>query len=154
MIKYEKTIEFDGDITSAIAKANEVFSSNGIEIHQSSSDKLILIGPGKIRGKENPIKALKRGELKFTDSTLEFSGELDGVEFMKKFLYIFPPALGVGLMIFFLSLAYFTKQDFSVSFTPLLTVAPWLILSPIMATWIHKSTEKSIKKALDKVTRK
>ena len=124
MIKHEASIKFDGDLKSAMAMAKNIFATNGFKLNENDQAALSLIGPGMNSTKQNPIRGISRGELKFTESTLEFSGELGGVEFMKKFLIFFPLALGIGITIVFVILTYFTKQNFSICFYPITGYSP------------------------------
>ena len=148
MIKHEASIKFDGDLKSAMAMAKNIFATNGFKLNENDQAALSLIGPGMNSTKQNPIRGISRGELKFTESTLEFSGELGGVEFMKKFLIFFPLALGIGITIVFVILTYFTKQNFPSAFIPLLAIAPWIFISPIIIKNIQKKTEEAIQTTL------
>jgi hypothetical protein len=149
MIKYQKSIEFTGDIDSAITLAKNIFATNGFQINQNGQSELTVSGAGMTSTKQDPIKGLTKGKLKVIGDKLEFTGELGGVQFMKKFLYFFPPALGFGLAVFFV----FTKQDINAGLTPVLCVAPWIIISPVMVKFIQKKTEGAIATALGNISR-
>jgi len=120
------------------------FATHGFELEQVGETELVVTGPGMRSTKQNPILGLARGRFQFNESTVEFKGELGGVEFMRKFLYFFPPALGGGLCTFFALSNHFANQNPATVFTPLLCIASWIFISPIMAKAIKKKTERAI----------
>lgn len=153
MIKYEKSVGFSGDVESAITLAKNIFAANGFKISQIDQTEFSVTGPGMSSTKQNPIRGLSRGKLKFTGETLAFTGELGGVEFMKKFLIIFPLALGIGMTLLFAGIGGITKQNDLSGFIPLLTVAPWIFISPIMIKVIQKRTEDAVATALENISK-
>lgn len=152
MIKYEKSVEFSGNQDSAVALAKNIFSANDFKINQIDQSVLSVTGPGMQSNRQNLLRGISRGELKFSEAAIEFNGELGGVEFMKKFLCIFPAALGLGLTVLFEVQAYLLKQNLLFSFIPLLAVAPWLFISPFMIKRIQRNTEDAIATALDNIS--
>jgi hypothetical protein len=149
MIQYNKTIQFAGDVDAAMTMAKTIFGLNGFNLNQTGLGRLCLTGPGMTSTKQNPILGLSRGELTFTGEALELTGELGGVAFMKKFLYLFPPALVVVMMVIFM----FTNPDQPVGFTPLWSVVPWIVLSPVLSKYIQKKTEDAIATTLDSISK-
>jgi len=153
MIEYETCVEYNGESASAMQNAKNIFATHGFELEQGGETELVVTGPGMRSTKQNTIFGLTRGRFQFNDSTIEFKGELGGVEFMRKFLYFFPPALGGGLCIFFALSGHFANQNSAAIFTPLLCIAPWIFLSPIMAKSIKKKTERAIDTILHNMSR-
>jgi hypothetical protein len=153
MIKYETSVEFIGNLDSAINMAKNIFATNGFKMNQIDQTKLSVTGPGMNSTKQNPIRGLSRGELNFTGETLEFKGELGGIAFVKKFLKFFPLALGTGMTVFFVGLLYFTRQNILFGFIPLLAVAPWLFISPVISRRIQKKTEDAIATTLENISK-
>jgi len=144
MIIYEKKIRFDGDAVSAMEKAKNFFMMHGFKLAIKEENTLLITGRGMISNRENAIKGLTKGQLRITEFFIEFKGELGGVQFMKKFLYLFPPVLMLILIMIFSIIALFTNQ-FSIGIlAPILAIAPWLIISPIFAKSIQRKTEESI----------
>ena len=58
MIKYKKTIEFNGDTSAVMAAAKNFFISNGFKLELRGDDTLLLKGPGMISNRENPIRGV------------------------------------------------------------------------------------------------
>ena len=149
MIKYQKSIEFNGDLDSAMTLAKYIFATNGFQINQNGQSELAVAGTGMTSTKQDPLKGLTKGKLIVSEENLEFTGELGGVQFMKKVLYFCPPALGLGLTAFFV----FTKHDINAGLTQFLCFAPWIVISPVMAKFIQKKTEGAIATALRNISR-
>lgn len=145
MITYETSVNSNNDPTAAIAAAKNYFTSNDFRIEIIGKREFEVTGPGMNSNKQNPIRGVSKGRLTFSDYSIEFNGELGGVQFMKNFLYFFPPGLGLFLGISFAVTSYF-NGDFNVQkvFLPLIIVVPWLILSPLMAKSLENKTQKAI----------
>lgn len=149
MIKYEKTIKFNGDISSAMATAKNFFISNGFKLELRGNDTLLLKGPGMISNRQNAIRGVSKGQLQITSSSIVFTGDLGGVEFMKKFVCFFPPALILGLTVT-LSIVFYLTNQFSVEFlTFALLIIPWLIIGPLVGKSIQRKTENAINTLLE-----
>ena len=152
MIKYKKTIEFNGDKSSAMASAKNFFIANGFKLERRGSDTLLLTGPGMISNRENPIRGVSKGQIQFTNSSIVFTGELGGVEFMKKFVTFFPPALILGLTAS-LSIVFYLTNQFSVEFLAFaLTIIPWLFLAPLFGKMMQRKTENAVDTLLENLT--
>jgi len=154
MIKYEKSVEFTGDLDAAMKLAQNIFTSNGFKMDRIGETELSVTGPGMTSTKQNPIRGLSRGQLKISGATLAFTGELGGVGFMKKFLYLFPPALAIGMTFFFAIKMDLTKQNIMPVLRPVfLAVAPWIVISPLMSKYIQKKTEDAVSTAVENISR-
>ncbi len=153
MITYDKKIEFNGDSTSAMLAAKNIFMNSGFKIEIINDNELLITGPGMSSTKQNPLCGVTKGWLKITESSVEFFGELGGIEFMKKFIYYFPPMLCVGIMLINILIANFS-DNFPLPniFTPLLTLVPWIFISPLVVKKIQKRTIDAIHTALNNIT--
>lgn len=149
MIKYEKTIEFNGDKSSAMTTAKNFFVANGFKLELRGDDTLLVVGPGMISNRQNAIRGVTKGKVQFTSSSIVFTGELGGVEFMKKFVCFFPPALILGLTAT-LSIVFYLTNQFSVEFLAFaLLIIPWLFIGPLVGKSIQRKTENAINTLLE-----
>ncbi len=152
MIKYNKTIEFNGDTSSAMTTAKNFFISNGFKLELRGDDTLLLKGPGMISNRQNAIRGVSKGQLQITSSSIVFTGDLGGVEFMKKFVCFFPPLLILGLTAT-LSIVFYLTNQFSVEFLAFaLLIIPWLIIGPLVGRSIQRRTENAIDTLLENLT--
>jgi hypothetical protein len=143
MMRYKTSVPFTGDLASAIATARSIFGAIGFKLDQPSDTELLVIGPGMHSTRQNPILGVSQGHLTFTEESIDFIGELGGIETMKKFLYFFPLILATGLTVPFIIMA-FVMPNFPKIMLLLapLAVAPWVFLSPwIIKKMQHKTQE-------------
>ncbi|UCF16460.1 MAG: hypothetical protein JSW59_03185 [Phycisphaerales bacterium] len=153
MLQYEASVPFSGDLTPAFSAARNVLGSNGFKIERLSNKELVFTGPGMQSNRQNPILGVTRGHLRITEKSIDFSGELGGVEFMRKFLYFFPPGLAIFLMIIFGILGH-VKPEMPNTFLWVvpLTVSPWIVLSPLIAKSIKKKTHAAVDTLLHNIS--
>ena len=152
MIKYKKTIEFNGDTSAAMATAKNFFITHGLKLELRGDDTLLLTGPGMISNRGNAIKGVTKGQLQITSSSIVFTGELGGVEFMKKFVCFFPPALILGITAV-LSIIFYLTNQFSVEiFFFALTIIPWLFIGPLFGKSMQRKTENAVDTLLENLT--
>jgi len=152
MITYETSVPFTGDPGPAIAAARLFLGANGFKVDQPNNAELLATGPGMRSTRQNPILGVTSGRLKFTGRSIDFTGELGGVEFMRKFLCYFPPGLALGLMISFCIAGVFVP-DFpwvAVAIAPL-AVLPWIFISPLMLRSITKKTHAAVDTLLENI---
>ena len=126
---------------AAIATACSLFMANGFKVEQPSATEIIAIGPGMQSTSENAIFGVTRAEISVSSDRVYIHTELGGVQTMRKFLYIFPPALGASL---FLSFFAFMDGPWYVIFVGFAPIFPWVVISPMMVRWIKKRTTKAV----------
>jgi hypothetical protein len=71
-------------------------------------------------------------------STLTASATLGGVASMKAFVTLFPPGRILSLVVLFAVLGQ------GISYLGLWLVAPWLVISPLMAALIERRTTRAV----------
>lgn len=147
----------DGVLQSAIT----TLTHNGFAITHRDATSVSLTGPGLNSSRQNPLLGASKITLCVADNTINADAELGGVDAMQRFLMRFPFLLGAGLGLFFgiIGGVVFGQQS-GVGFgipgvhgwkwmlmaigVSMLPVAPWLILSPLMAKSIRKRTQNAI----------
>ena len=145
----------------ALKLAVSVLMRNGFRIVELDASSASLTGPGLNSTRQNPLLGATSIQLQADSRQLVAHAELGGVDRMRKFLFTFPPLLGMGLglLMGIIGGLTFGKQfgiGFGVPFAQgwwwmvtamvmcLLPVSPWLVLSPIMSNMIRKRTECAI----------
>ena len=153
MIRHEQTIPFSGDPARAIEAARLQLSAQGFRIDLPNPTKLVATGPGMHSNQEDPIRGMTQAEIWVDEGRIRLAGELGGVARMKRFLYIFPFALGVGLALVF-GVVSWTVHSFPgyVAFIPVLPVLPWIVLSPWMVNLMQKRAILAIDTLLHNMT--
>ena len=70
---------------------------------------------------------------------LRFEGELGGLAWMQRFLYLFPLALGAFLALLFLTIGHFSgaMPPGIALLAPALALAPWVFLAPLLMRWLR-----------------
>ncbi|MCP4610090.1 MAG: hypothetical protein GY845_15385 [Planctomycetes bacterium] len=138
---YKTKVSFTGSSSAAMEAARTQFIANGFKIDQSSDEQLVVTGPGMYNNQQNPIVGISHATITISSSAIEICAELGGVKFMQMFLYIFPPALGIFLALVFACTPNFPRRA---SLTPILTILPWVVISPLMARWLKNRTTKAV----------
>lgn len=154
----EETAEGGGD---AIQAAVDALAHQGFRIEQDKGKSATLVGPGMHSTRQNPLVGASEITLRVEGGMLHAEAELGGVDTMRRFLFRFPLLLGLGLGLTFavaggLAGGRAFGGGFGVPWAPgwrwlllglaagLLPVAPWLVLSPLMARRIRRRTESAI----------
>jgi hypothetical protein len=99
-------------------------------------------------------------DLRIDDNTLHVHAELGGVDSMRRFLMWFPFLLGLGMGLLFCVGGLLFGRQFDVGFGmpwaqdwqwmlvaiggAMLPVAPWLVLSPLIARMIRSRTHRAL----------
>jgi hypothetical protein len=135
---HEYEIPFSGDPAAALEVARTALLGQGFEIVDQSIGELRATGPGMYSTNQPPLCGVSEIAFLAGTSAIVARAQLGGVRKMKMFLWLFPPGLGLVLMI------SFALSGMPHSWTVLLAVAPWLVLSPILSSWIEQRTTKAI----------
>ena len=146
---------------AALQSAVTTLMYNGFAITSRDATSATLSGPGLNSTKQPPILGASIVNLKVDGNLLHLNAELGGVDSMQRFLIYFPLVLGLGLGLFFgVGGGFAFGQRFGVGFGvpwaqgwqwmlvaiggSMLPVAPWVILSPLMAKMIRSRTQRAL----------
>ena len=146
-----------GTPARALHSAVTTLTNNEFAIVHCDDARATLTGPGLNSTRQNPLLGATRIDLRVDDNRLDVDAELGGVDSMRRFLTWFPLLLGAGLGavaggLFFsqfgddLDLPWaegWQRILFAVG-AAMLPVAPWLVLSPMMARWICNRTQRAL----------
>jgi hypothetical protein len=135
---HECEIPFSGDPAIALEVARTALLGQGFEIVDQSSGELRATGPGMNSTHQPPLCGASEITFLVGTSAVVARAQLGGARKMKMFLWLFPPGLGLTLTVLFVLFGV------SRSWVPLLAVSPWLVLSPIMSSWIQQRTKKAV----------
>ncbi len=147
----------DGVLESAIT----TLTNNGFAITHRGATSVSLTGPGLNSTRQNPILGASKITLVLRGNSIDADAELGGVDAMQRFLMRFPFLLGLGLgLLIGVGGGLLFGHQFGVGFGvpwaqgwqwmvvaiggAMLPVAPWLILSPLMAKMIRKRTQDAV----------
>jgi hypothetical protein len=137
---HEYEVPFGGDARAAFGVARTTLLSQGFEIVSDSETEMVARGPGMHSNQQSPIVGVSDFRLLIAEGRVAASATLGGVAKMRAFVYLFPPGLAVALILLFTLLGV----DFS--WTMVLWAAPWLVLSPWMASSMKRKTVASIER--------
>jgi hypothetical protein len=141
---YKTKIHVKDDPSKAFQNLKQVFVQNNFSVKTHGDNGFELQGPGLNSTHENPILGVSSGACRVHGSTIELAVELGSARMLQWFILCFPIGLGLFLAIVF----SLTLGGWTAITTPLLAVAPWLVLSPLMSRWIHNRTTKAVDTAL------
>jgi hypothetical protein len=135
---YEYSTAFRGDPDAAFTLAKTALLALGFEILPGSSAELRAEGPGMRSTQQSALLGVSEFRFQIAASTLTASATLGGVATMKAFVTLFPPGLILSLVVLFAALGQGT------SYLGLWLVAPWLVISPLMASLIERRTTRAV----------
>lgn len=153
---YGAKIPFQGDARTALGFAATVLAGIGFKIVTRDETRLEAEGPGMNNTRESPLTGASRIRLAIRSGQLELEAELGGVQKMVRFVKFFPLALGFGLSVFFVVLFGFILPNVApnapanppspwlVGGIPLMAVAPWLFIAPVMSGFITRRTIRAL----------
>ena len=151
MTEYSKTVSTAVAPEKAIEVARSTFMSLDFRIVSCSGRELRVEGKGMRNTKQNPLKGITEATILASRSGIDIQAVLGGVDWMRRFVLIFPLALGGFLTLVFGVLSIFvpTMRNPLVLLAPILSLAPWPIIGPFMARWIKQRTEQAIDALLE-----
>jgi hypothetical protein len=135
---YEYSTAFRGDPDAAFALAKTALLAQGFEVLPGSTAELRADGPGMRSTQQSALLGVSSFRFQITASALTVSATLGGVRNRKVFVTILPPALILSLVVLFARL----EEGFS--YLGLWLLAPWLVVSPLMAALIERRTTRAV----------
>jgi hypothetical protein len=160
MATFSTSATVAGNPAHALRSAVTTLTNNNFAIVHCDDASATLTGPGLNSTRENPLLGATRVDLRVAGNRLDVDAELGGVDSMRRFLNWFPLLLGASLGLLFAVVggsffgAFGGNPDlpggerwqrllFALG-AGLLPVAPWLVLSPMMASWIRNRTHRAL----------
>jgi Flp pilus assembly protein TadB len=137
---YETSIPYSKDPQDALAFARSILAQTGFRIVSLENRCLEALGPGLQSTRQNALRGASRVRILIYDETIHLSAELGGVIWMRNFLYLFPPLLGVFLIAVFALLGLPGRAFWIV----LAALSPWLVLSPLISRAVKRSTLEAL----------
>lgn len=161
MHTYSTSAKFIGSTDSVLSNALAILTVNGFLIVNRDTNSADLTGPGLNSTRQNPLLGASRIHLEIAEQQIRLDAELGGVKSMQNFIMRFPIGLGLGLgLLFAVGGGTLFGQLFGVGFgmpgfvgwkwlllamgIPLLSVSPWLFLSPKMSEGIATRTQDAL----------
>ena len=132
------TEPFQGNAEAALDLARTALVSQGFEILEDSGAELRAQGPGMHSNRQSPLLGVTEFSFRVGSSTLAISATLGGVARMRTFVMLFPPLLGVAVSL--PSILAGTGNPWHLP----LWVVPWLVISPLLASAIERSTVRAV----------
>ncbi len=146
---YEVTCLASAD--EALRIIRDALIANGFGIEAREEFQFTARGPGMLSSRENAIRGVTKARVTSSRGRIEIQAELGGVARLRRFVTLFPIALGMLLATTFLLIVWATgelgKRPVNVWIplvAPLLSTLPWLILGPWMARLFRRRTERAI----------
>lgn len=137
---HEYSVSFSGDPATAIEVARTALLGQGFEIVDYGRSEVRATGPGISSTEQPALCGVSEITFRISTSAIVVRARLGGVRTMKLFLSFFPPLLGLVLIV------VFAASGLPFLWAPLLAVAPWLVLSPIISSWMERRTTKAVER--------
>ncbi len=135
---HEYSTPFEGDTAAAFDLARTALVSQGFEILKETATEMRAQGPGMHSNQQPPIVGVSDFLLRVAGSKIAATATLGGVAKMKAFVVLFPPGLVISLTL----MGFFMGSD--EWWYGFLLVAPWLLISPWMASMMERTTVKAV----------
>jgi hypothetical protein len=148
---YENEIGFSGDIDRALSHARGVLTAVGFTRVVVTGSTLTASSPGMTNNKQPPLRGATEIQIEIYGGHARLRAELGGVRFMRNFLYIFPPGLALGLCAVFAIFSAGIGIPTEAVFLPIVSVLPWLFISPVLAGSIKNRTIRGLDGVLEEL---
>ena len=136
--EYKYSIPFTGNAENAINVARTSLLALGFEISAISENELYATGPGMHSNQQPALLGASTLKLRVDASSITAIAKLGSAAKMKAFVYIFPPALVLILLLIFGLLGM------DVSWYYVLLVLPWIFIAPWMGNMIERGTTQAV----------
>jgi hypothetical protein len=161
MTRFSTSTEANCSSVDVLTSAIVTLTNNGFAITHRDARSVSLTGPGLNSTRQNPILGASKITLQIRDNSIVADAELGGVDAMQRFVIRFPFLLGLSLgLLFGIGGGLLFGWQFGVGFGvpwaqgwrwmllaiggSMLPVAPWLILSPLIARMIRIRTQNAV----------
>ncbi len=141
-MNYEQSIEFHGDPVRAFAAASNILMPNSFKLVEKTLDHVVYEGAGMISSCQSPLMGATRIRIEAKWDRLNLSAWLGGVRSMTWFLWIFPFALAGVILTIFAAMGISHLRE--TGLIALLSISPWMVLSPLMSQWLKRRTERAL----------
>ena len=152
-MEYTKTVSIAGDGRSALEKTVNVFMEHGFQISRISAQRIEAKGDKLLRNNHDPFHGVSRAVFMVSGGMLTVEAEFGGVRRLRNFLFIFPPVLGLMLAVSFSLMGNFAGKPWYMPFLPLAPVAPWVVISPLMASSFRRKVIETLDTLLENLQR-
>ena len=139
MKPYLSTSVISGPPEAAIRVVRDALMANAFTITSLSPTAFEATGPGLSSSNQNALLGVSKATFRAEQGLLHVEAELGGAARLGLFVMVFPFVLG-GILIITLSAVNRPKALLA----PLLAVAPWVVIGPLMARMFRRRTEKAI----------
>ena len=136
---YVSAVALSGPPEAAIRVVRDALIANAFTIGSVSPTEFTATGPGLMSSNQNPLLGVSGVSFRAEDGALHVQTELGGATRLGLFAIFFPLGLGLALAGV---LRVANKPNAFIA--PMLAVAPWLVLGPLIAFFIRKRTQKAI----------
>ena len=136
--EYRYSIPFSGNAKDALNIARTSLLSLGFEILHISEKELFATGPGMHSTQQPDLLGVSKIKLNIHSSSITAVASLGAAAKMKTFVYIFPPAL---LLILLLT---FVLMGMNVSWIYAVWILPWIFIAPLMGKLIERKTTRAV----------
>ena len=123
--------------------AKTTLMSLGFEITSSTTNELRVRGPGMHSSQQPALLGVTSLSLKINGYSITADAKLGGAAAMRTFIFVFPPALILFLLLIFKLM----KMD--VSWAMAAWILPWFVIAP----WLGSMIEHKSKRAVDSLVR-
>jgi hypothetical protein len=147
---HQASVPFGGDPAKALETARSVLATNGFKVNPQGENGITAEGPGMKSTRQNPLLGMTRAQITVRQSSIDLEAELGGVRFMQQFIIFFPPGLILFLALIF---ALLPMEGEAPSRMWLFMILPWIVIGPLIAKTMKRSTVKAIDTLLHNMSR-
>jgi hypothetical protein len=149
-MQYATAVPFRGNLKQALDLGIATLTSLGFRIVAKDSASLELTGPGMYSTRQSPLLGASRIQIAAEGGNLAVHAELGGVEWMSRFIQVFPATL--CLLLFLVMVGIFAiVQPQSLGHVTAITggvtganLVVWLLLGPRLTRYIQARSCRAI----------
>lgn len=141
MRTYKDTIPLHGQAETALQLAWATLLALGFDVHKPAKYELTAKGPGMRSTRQPALLGVSRLKLSIHQQSLMVEYQLGGLDFLKKFIYVFPPALALLLAL------VFSVVGLEVDWVHFSWLLPW----PLLAPWLFRVQKQRSLRAVEEL---
>jgi len=137
---YRRTVRLGANATAGLETARTVLLGHGFRIDASDAAHLRATSPGLYGTRQPPLQGASQVRMEVSGEQLHVEASFRGALLLALFALLFPPALVLGITL--------TVPGAS---NPWALLAPWAVISPLMAAWVWYRTRAAVSRLVDNV---
>jgi hypothetical protein len=141
-MEYHNSRHIPGDAVAASRRVVDILAGQGFRIAVPQRDAVELLGPGMRSSRQNPLVGASKVVVRSRDREVAIEAEFGALRRLIRSLGVF--LFGMAVCLFVLFAFVIPPDDVYVRFVvPVLPLAPWLVLLPLMGSMLRRRTARA-----------